>query len=200
MDITFLNFLELLAFFGPYLVVLIFSILGILNQTPIKSLLYVGMLVTTMGLIVFLQQSVFKEDNFNQRSSLCDMWNIPFINNNFNTPSISTYTLVFSFMYALVPMIISGEMNVYIILLMLFSLFVDGFLKFSKRCVSGLSFSLSIILGIILGGVISGILAGSVPGAMYFTNTVSNNTTCSKVSNKKFKCAVYKNGNIIKTL
>ena len=200
MDITFLNFLDLLAYFGPYLIVLVFSLLGILNQTPIKSLLYIGMLISTLGLIVFLQQSIFKEDNFNERSPLCDLWNLPFINNKFNTPSISTYTLVFSFMYALVPMIISGEMNIYIILVMLFSLFVDGFFKFSNKCISSLSFTLSMILGIILGGVVSGILAGSVPGAMYFTNTLSNNTTCSKVSNKKFKCAVYKNGNIIKTL
>lgn len=200
MDITFLNFIDLLAYFGPYLVVLIFSILGIINNTPMKSVSYIGTLLMTLGLIVFLQQNVFKQDNFGQRNPLCDLWRIPFINNNYNTPSISTFVLVFSLMYALVPMMITGETNIPIIMLLISVICIDTFFKITKNCISAISGIISSVLGIFIGGFVAFMFASSQPNIMYFTGTVSNKVSCSKPSKNKFKCSVYKNGKLVQTL
>lgn len=200
MDITFMNFLDLMAYFGPYLLILIFSVLGFIGNTPMKSVIYVSMLLLSTSLILFFQQFVFKEDNFNKRDPLCDLWKIPYINNAFNTPSISTYVIIFTLMYALVPMIISGETNVFILMLLITVLGIDVMFKSAKRCLTTLSGIVSTILGLILGGGIAIAFTLATPQLMYFTNTVSNKTSCSRVSKKKFKCSVYKNGKLIQTL
>ncbi len=78
---------------------------------------------------------------------------------------------------------------------------MDAVTKLTKKCTS--------LAGIFLGGLI-GLLLGTVWFCMFyltdnkkilfFNELVSNNVVCNRPEKQKFKCAVYKNGKLLKTL
>ena len=200
MNITLQNFIDLGAYFAPYLTIFVFIILGIINNQPLKSVLYSGTLLLSVALILFLQQGVIKEDTFNQRDVLCDLWSIPFLNNAYTNPSLSTFVIVYTLAYILVPMIFTGDFNPSIILFMSLIFMLDTYFRLSKRCISVLSYIVSLVIALVLGGTASALLTTSIPKAMYFTGGTSNKISCSKPSGNKMKCNVYKNGKIIQAL
>tara|TARA_B100001063_G_C16557196_1_gene449092 strand:+ start:162 stop:356 length:195 start_codon:yes stop_codon:yes gene_type:complete len=62
------------------------------------------------------------------------------------------------------------------------------------------SYIISIFAGTLIGGISSSFINASNPELVYFGLSPSNNEVCGKVSNKNFKCSVYKNGQLIKQL
>ena len=52
--------------------------------------------------------------------------------------------------------------------------------------------------GVGLGGLLSGIIYGSqMKNYLFINEMISGNQVCSKPTKQKFKCSVYKNGEII---
>ena len=98
------------------------------------------------------------------------------------------------------PMILSHETNYYFLSLILFVLVGDTVTKLSYGCVNMMGIVTSIVTGTLIG-TLSGL-------ALYYTNNElvffggksSNNVSCSKPSKQNFKCVVYKNGQILKSL
>lgn len=119
----------------------------------------------------------------------------------------STYILAFSLFYFLTPMIIIsmknkiGVINYSLLLFFIFYIFFDIFVKKTLNCISSfLSMNLfsDLLGGIVLGALISGILFISPLKKNLFINTLnSDNEVCSMPSKQKFKCSVYKNGELV---
>ena len=118
----------------------------------------------------------------------------------------STFILSFSLFYFLTPMIIitnkskTDVINYSLLMFFVSYIFFDIFVKKSLNCISSF---LSLYLfsdlfgGIILGGLISGLLFMSPLKKNLFINDVNNNEVCSMPSKQKFKCSVYKNGELV---
>jgi len=70
----------------------------------------------------------------------------------------------------------------------------------TKYCYTGKQSLFAYCIGILIGIIWSNIIfATNSPGLQYFPE-YKNNEVCKKVSPKKYKCSVYKNGELVKTL
>ena len=107
----------------------------------------------------------------------------------------------FTIAYLILPMRASNQTN-YVLIAALLSIFaIDGISKIMNKCTT--------IVGVIIG-LLTGFLFGSLwytlfhstgyNSLLYFDQVVSNKVYCSRPKNQSFKCAVYKNGELIKTL
>ena len=90
------------------------------------------------------------------------------------------------------------QLNYPFTIFLMFLLFFDGFYRSKYRCNS--------ILGILLGALIG--IAGGIgwffllytqgyESMLYFGETLSNNAVCTRPSAQRFRCDVYKNGQLI---
>jgi hypothetical protein len=194
LDIT--NILELASYISPVLVMFILSSLGLMNGTPMKSIMYViSLIMGLVGIIMF--QSLFNVNNLDQRDVLCDLWHIPFLNNSLSSPSISSFIVMFSIAYTLLPMLLNGTMNATFLTIMFTILGLDGYLKINKKCVNMTGYIMSLFLGTLVGGGFSIIWSNISKKLTYFSSSESNRERCGRVSPSEFRCSVYKNGELV---
>lgn len=193
-----------LSFYSPIIVTIGVFMFAILSGRIGNGLFYIFCLfiVTAIrSLILFISSD--------PSSSPIDIPNIcntgsflPYTNLTY-----STFILSFSLFYFLTPMIILTSRNkidvINYSLLMFFVsyIFFDIFVKKTLNCISSfLSLNLfsDLFGGIILGGLISGLLFISPLKKNLFINDVNGNKeVCSMPSKQKFKCSVYKNGQLV---
>lgn len=200
MKLNLLNSLKFLAYITPFLLAFTFILLAAINGTPIPALIYFGILAIS---IFLLSLFVIKTDtplptNYNE---LCKTWGWNFFDDAYYRPSLATYFIVFTFFYTMVPMFINSNVNYWFMAFMLSVFALDTvFNFFINNCYTLPSFITSMITGLIVGiGSAVGI-NGISPNLTFFGDMKSNKATCGKVSNKNFKCLVYKNGQILKQL
>lgn len=119
----------------------------------------------------------------------------------------STFILTFSLFYFLTPMVIISTKNKsdvinYSLLIFFFSyIFFDIFVKKSLNCISSI-FSINVFSdifgGISLGILVSGLLfMTSLKKNLFINDMSSDKEVCSMPSKQKFKCSVYKNGELV---
>jgi hypothetical protein len=115
----------------------------------------------------------------------------------------SIFVLSFTFMYMCLPMFITGNVNYFIMVALLLYLFMDIGFRFMKSCIGpnqrfAVLFS-NMISGAFLGTIIPGALyAGGSSKYLFFSDeTPMNGEQCSMPKKQKFKCSVYKNGQLI---
>jgi hypothetical protein len=192
------NLFQFITYIIPFLLIFTFILIGFLNNEPINSIMYVGA-VTICTFLIGLIGNQFNIEVLKDRSAMCDLWDIPFIN-SIGGPSLTTYFITFSSIYMLLPMFMSGSINYGILLLFIILLVSDIVSKLSNKCTSITGIMLSIIFGVVTSGLLTTGLYHAVPDLMFFTENKSNKVMCGKPTKKKFKCSVYKNGQLLKEL
>lgn len=131
-----------------------------------------------------------------RRDPICDTGNfLPGSNNS----SYSSYVLLFTMAYICSPMLVNGNMNYGVLLFFLVYIIFDITIKVKLGCVSGLFGLLGDgMMGLILGGLISGLMFTFGGKKLLFINDVaSDKQVCNMPSKQTFKCAVYKNGELV---
>jgi|AntAceMinimDraft_18_1070375.scaffolds.fasta_scaffold54128_1 hypothetical protein len=190
------NLFDIITYISTFLLGFTFILLSFINGEPIKPIVYLGSLLSTMMLVVFFLK--FKTKEPIPISPICNMWSI--LDDTFYRPSMSTYFIIFTFFYTLIPMIITSNMNYWLMtfIIIIFSIDTVG-KKFIHKCMTWTGLIISIITGGVFGSIISFGIYSSIPELVYFGDYNSNNTQCGK-KGKKFVCSVYKNGQIIKNI
>lgn len=199
MELTFKNILNFISSLSPLLLGFCIILISIINQN-IKGIIYLaGVLLSSVFCLLF--SNIIKSELPDDASPLCSIVDFPFINNNFNSPAFNSVFIAFTIAYLILPMIFNNQMNYILLIFLLTLFFLDAFTKFMKKCVN---FS-----GVLLGGIL-GLLFGSLwfilfymsdnKQLLFFNEMSSNNVVCSRPKKQKFKCAVYKNGTLLKNL
>ena len=101
------NLFDIITYISTFLLGFTFILLSFINGEPIKPIVYLGSLLSTMMLVVFFLK--FKTKEPIPISPICNMWSI--LDDTFYRPSMSTYFIIFTFFYTLIPMIITSNMN-----------------------------------------------------------------------------------------
>lgn len=193
------NLFQFITYITPFLLAFTFILIGFLNGQPVKSIVYIGSVCLATFIASLLQPSI-KSEAIQGRSELCDLWEMPFIGNNFNSPSLSTFFITFSSVYLLLPMFMSGSMNYPIMFLLIFLLVADTVSKITNKCTNYIGVLLGFVLAVVSGGVLSSIIYSNVPDIAFFSEKSSNSVVCGKPTKQNFKCSVYKNGVLVKNL
>jgi len=191
------NFVYIFSYFSPLMLTSFMVMSSAFNQ-DVKGLFYlVGLLVLVfLGIII---RNITKIPNSENRSSICNIVDIPFMNNRFEFPIHSTMIIGYTFMYLLTPML-AGNMNIPVVVSLILLTFMDIYVNMSLNCGKLFTIIMSVIIGA-GGGVGWFYLMNAIsPDFVYFGDSPSNRVVCQKPKAKTYKCKVYKNGRLIKTM
>ena len=195
-----LNTFKFLAYIAPFLFGFSLITISAMNGTYLQPIIYFGILALTMMLLsqIKLNKDMPIPADFNE---ICKTWGWNFFDDAYYRPSLGTYFIVFSVFYTLIPMIINQTFNIFFILYIICVFLLDFIFNFSiNNCYTMSSYIISIFAGTLIGGLSSSFINTTNPELVYFGLSPSNNEVCGKVSNKNFKCSVYKNGQLIRQL
>lgn len=188
----------------PLFIVSFLFMASVLNQN-VKGLVYLGGIVIVILITIGLKYAIGAT-----HSSLIDtksMWGWPgeggagFIKQN-SIPDFGSMILSFTMMYITLPMAYkAASLNVLLIIIMLFFIVSNAVVRVQGKK--------NDIIGIIIGNLVGAALgvgyffafwASNNKNLLFNNGVSSNNVSCDRPSKQTFKCAVYKNGQIVKNL
>lgn len=197
MQLTITNLIQFFGSLTPIMVSFFLLSASILNK-DIKGLIYMaGVLFAFVLNVVFM--NVIKVPHAPDRSMACSLVDIPFAN-SYSVPSWNSVFMAFTFAYMCLPMFNTGVMNYGVIVALLVLFGLDAVTKLTNKCTGGLGVFAGALIGLILGGIWYSIIKMSGNPHLLYFEELSNGETCSRPSKQTFKCAVYKNGKLIKNL
>jgi len=200
-----------LSLYSPIILVSSLLIFSILSGCIEKFLFYTFI---ALPLIVFLRIIIFKatkkSDLNSNQIQLPIECSIGLINTFIPQDVLfSTYLLSFTLFYFLTPMILfsidtsSNAVNYLIVLFFSCYIFLDVVMKKQMKCITTDNIKPIDIIGNFFSGVLLGggfsslIYISSIKNLLFINETSSNKEVCSMPSEQKFKCRVYKNGELV---
>ena len=199
MQFTLTNIFQFISGISPLLLGFFLVMMSIFNQN-LKGLIYLsGVLVASV--LNLLIMNMIKSPVSPGRSPVCDIVDLPFGMNVYNSPSLSSMFIAFTIAYLALPMKYNGTAN-YPVLAALLGLFaMDAISKVSNRCTTSVGTLVGGLFGLAFGcGWYALFKATGHDSLLYFDEVDSNNVICNRPSKQQFKCSVYKNGELIKQL
>lgn len=199
MEFTINNIFAFVSYILPFMTTLFFIMVGFLDNRPLASIIMTS-LILLVTVITSLSQSAFKTYAPVDQSPFCNLFNIPFIGSEYSVPSIQIVTMAFIAAYTLIPMFMNHNVNIAGLVLMVSLLTICIVSKFFNKCTTTLGIIISVVMGVLFGTGFSVALQNVYPELLYFGPKRSDNKQCGMAGNKTFRCAVYKNGKLLKTL
>ena len=186
------NILQLISFISPILLGFFLFMTSIFNQN-IKGFVYLAGLLLANSINDILIKTMGTPPDPG-RSMACDMFSLP----SATEPAPSSMMIAFTATYLMLPMIYNNQTNISIIAMLLTIFGLDAWTKLQNKCSPGSGIFLGGLVGILLGLTWFTVLSGSgFKKLLYFEETVSNRLKCERPTEQQFKCAVYKNGQLV---
>jgi len=113
--------------------------------------------------------------------------------------SYSAFIFSFTLMYIFLPMFINQNVNVWMIFGLSIYFIIDTFVKQQNGCVDLSNVFINVLFGFALSATLVCVMINS-PGLsnlLFFNDYSSNKEICTMPKKQTFKCAVYKNGELI---
>lgn len=201
MEITLTNVFQFLSAIAPLLLGFFMVMISIFNQ-DVKGLVYLGGILIAIIINIFLINLVKSPRTPDKEAGLCNLINIPFGNvSAYNSPSLNSVLIAFTMAYLLLPMKYNNQINYPLIVFLAAIFCMDGVSKVVNSCTNPLGVLLGLFVGFLLGSAWFILLHSTGNDSLlYFSEVSSNKVYCAKPNKQKFKCSVYKNGELIKTL
>jgi len=172
----------------------VFMLLTSLFNGDVKALIWLSCII--VGIVLLIPLSTIFE-----RVGPCHQPPAIDIFGNYPNLSVSTFLIIFTLFYLILPMQSNNDWNYYVITGFLGMFVMDTLFKVSYLCTT----KLGILSGAVIGAMFSYVCYSIIHVAggdklLYFNVISSNNVYCSRPKKQQFKCYVYKNGEIISTL
>ena len=97
-------------------------------------------------------------------------------------------------------MILKDSLNDPLLIVLLCIFAVDTTVRNMYQCTSPVGTVLGAVLGIVWGVAWYLLIQTSAPNLLFYDDLMSNRVACSRPTEQKFKCSVYKNGELLQTL
>ncbi len=175
----------------------VFMLMTSMFNGDVKALIWLGCVILgVVALIPLSKLFILKSDQecTPKQAAVIDIFS------KYPNLSVSTFFIIFTLMYLILPMQQNQDWNYYVIVGFLGMLIVDTLFKL-QNCTT----YTGIVSGAFVGGMFSLLCYGVIRQAggdqlLYFNTVSSNNIYCSRPKKQQFKCYVYKNGEIISTM
>lgn len=190
---TFLNLFELFASMYPIFIISFLFVASIFNL-KFNGLIYLFGILLTFG--VCYSFAMLFDDERTGRDISCDLFST--LGYHYKNPSFQAAVTIFTCVYLLYPMITNNLLNPVVIAMTFIGSVINMVYLNYKGCSS--------LVGLFVGSAIGAVMAMVMVGLLSLTNNrdllfynelVSNNAICSKPNKQKFKCTVYKGGELI---
>jgi len=198
MDLTLTNIFQFISAISPLLLTFFMVMISIFNQ-DLKGVVYLaGILITTILNLVLL--NIIGSEKSLQASSSCSLINLPFNLSKFNNPSLNSVIIAFTLIYLFMPMKYNNQFNYPVIAFVLSIFLLDAFSKVIFKCTTISGVLIGLLTGVFFGGLWYSLFHAMGYDSLLYFNTSSDKVYCSKPQKQAFKCSVYKNGELVKTL
>jgi hypothetical protein len=185
--------------------VFIFSLMllvSFINQDFVKGIVWLLFTIVGLGSIAF---AISKLNPTSINPGWQEVAIFPLFASFYNTCSLSSFLIVYTFLYLLLPMIHAKNINYSVVSLFIFFYIAD---ILGRRYIKLKEVPNVDIIGTFTGTIVGGmyglacysIISVAGDKLTYFSMSSSNNEYCSRPKKQQFKCNVYKNGQIISTL
>jgi hypothetical protein len=171
----------------------VFMLMTSLFNGDVKAIIWLGCAIVGIALIIWMSP-LFKSEStcVNTKGAIIDVFS------NYPNLSVSTFFILFTLTYLILPMQQNKDWNYYVIVGFLGMFAVDTLLKLKHFCTTTLGIFTGSVIGIIFSLCCYLVIRKAGGDKILYFNTVSsNNVYCSKPKKQQFKCFVYKNGEII---
>lgn len=199
MQLNFSNMLQFFAAISPIILAFFLVMISIFNS-DVKGLVYLGGILIASLINLFILNTL-KVKSETLISPSCNLFEFPFNLNEYVSPAFNSMFISFTLAYLVMPMKYISSINYPVLITITSLLILDGATKIMGGCTT-------------YGGVLLGSLIGFILGLLYFISLYStdhadllffnaepsNNVICSRPKKQQFKCVVYKNGEVLKTL
>jgi len=188
-----MNIILLMVFYSPVIIAICVVSMSFIFQN-FKGFIYLGFL---LGISVFREfiLMILGVNPVSNPNKICNMVQY----SKYGNSGFSLFVISFTIAYICSPMFINGDVNYLIFGGLMAYLFVDLGTRFMKKCIATYTdIFLNVFTGLLSGVVITGLLyAGNSSKHLFFNEISSNKDVCSMPKKQQFKCAVYKNGELI---
>jgi hypothetical protein len=185
--------------------VFIFSLMllvSFINQDFVKGIVWLVFTIVGLGSIAFTISKL-------NPSSINPGWQqvtlFPLFASFYNTCSLSSFLIVYTFFYLFLPMKQAKNINYSVVSLFIFFYISDilgrQYIKLKEvPNIDIIGTFTGTVVGIMYGLLCYSIISVAGDKLTYFSRSSSNNEYCSRPKKQQFKCNVYKNGQIISSL
>ena len=203
MRLDFSNIFKFLSLVSPFVLVMMMVLISLFNQN-VKGFVYLAGIILALPFNVMLQNLIQSRREASGSDVVCDLFDFPYPSQwivAYDTPSFNSLMIGFTFIYLFLPMYEKNNMNYPLIIFILILLVIDTVTRYSLKCTKLQGSILGTLLGLMLGTVWYNMfkLSGNT-NLLYYDDYTSNKVACSKPNKQTFKCSVYKNGELIKTI
>jgi hypothetical protein len=200
MDLTFTNLFQFISIISPFLLGFFLIMISVFNQ-DLKAFVYLGGLLLATIINVFLMNIVKSDVDTQKQQPICNIINMPFGMSAYNSPSMNSMYIAFTMSYLFLPMFTNNQVNYGLLSFMISLFLIDATNKIMNYCTNFGGILLGLLTGLTMGGIWYTIFhTAGYDSLLYFDETMSNKVYCAKPQKQTFKCSVYKNGELIKTL
>ena len=189
------NIYMFLAFFAPTIITISILLLSIFSGTIGKGLFYIFcMFVASAVRIIILWTMDISPTSLNTSNDICNLSGfLPYDN-----ASYSIFILCFTAAYFILPMFLYGYVNYWVIIFFCAYIIFDIIVKLKQQCTSMQGLIGDLMGGVGLGCAISSFIYMSpIRNWLFINEIISDKKVCTVPTKQKFKCAVYKNGELI---
>lgn len=199
MDLTLTNIFQFISAISPILLGFFMIMISIFNQ-DLKGFIYLAGILITGVVNIFLLNMIGSMKSDDTPAS-CSLVNLPYNASKFNNPSLNSVFIAFTLIYLLLPMKETNQLNYPIISFISILFVIDAINKVSSKCTTIAGVITGLLVGFLFGGLWYVIFRVSgYTSLLYYDNIASNKVYCSRPKKQAFKCSVYKNGELVKTL
>jgi hypothetical protein len=191
------NVFSLLSLFSPYLIVFLILFNSIINSN-IKGLIYLCGILILFIFVLFFQKMLMGSDMLNTPDKMCTLFNLNLSLNSI--PSFNVSLITYTLIYLLVPMIVNKSINYIFITVLSIILISSTIDRIYKNCTTILGAITGGFLGFVWGILYYMIISSTNSNLTYYDDFISNKVACSRPTEQKFKCSVYKNGELLQTI
>jgi hypothetical protein len=191
---TFQSLIKFFSFCSPIIIPTSIFIFSLYSGIIAKGLFYLFIII-----VIIIVRVIFLLQTNVSTIAVCNDYPI-FKNKNI---TLSTYILTFTFFYLCFPMFVSQNINISITSFFIFYIIFDLIVKIMLICFNNFDTLKNFIIGDFIAGTAFGISTSCIlyyfggQNLLFTTDTSSNKVSCSRPTQQKFKCSVYKNGEII---
>ena len=186
------NLLVFMVFYSPIIIAISIIAFSVIVQS-FKGFIYLGFMFAVSIIREFLYYAAGATEM--KPPGICSV--IHYSANGNNT--YSSFMIAFTLMYMCLPMYINDSMNWFILGTFISYLSLDIMVRGLNKCVG----DPSVLFLNVVSGLISGLLvivamnAGGSSKFLFFNELQSSKVVCTRPKKQQFKCAVYKNGQLV---
>lgn len=191
------SFFSFFSMISPFVLIISLVLISIINSN-LKGIIYLCGVLFLFFIVMMFQQTVRHMGLTHTPSAICQLFFFPVP--MFSVPSFNSALFVFTIVYIIIPMITANLVNFPLIVILLVLYAIDCVVKNMNNCTTPIGIILGSVIGLLWGATWYMMIQSNSPSLLYYDDLVSNKVACSRPTDQKFKCSVYKNGELLQSI